>query len=95
MGERSMRMTLIVHSTVPRSITRAEPDYGATFLPEHEARPWATSPRAEVVPMPGAGHNIRGDRSARVRYLDVLGTFLARQKLHGATIPDSPLVQAR
>ena len=44
----------------PALIMRPEPAYGATFLPEHEARLWPTSSRAKVVAMPGAGHNIRG-----------------------------------
>ena len=29
--------------------------------------------------MPGAGHNIRGDRATRDRYLDVLTDFLTHQ----------------
>ena len=43
------------------------------------ARLHRTSPHVEVVPMPGAGHNIRGDRATRDRYLDVLTDFLTHQ----------------
>jgi pimeloyl-ACP methyl ester carboxylesterase len=58
-------------------VARADPAYDAAFRPEHEARLHRTSPHVGIVPMPGAGHNIRGDRAARARYLDVLADFLA------------------
>ena len=34
---------------------------------------------SSIVAMPGAGHNIRGDRATRDRYLDVLTDFLTHQ----------------
>lgn len=63
---------------VPGLVVRAEPDYDAAFRPEHEERLHRTSPHIAVVPMHGAGHNIRGDRAGRAGYLDALSTFLAQ-----------------
>jgi hypothetical protein len=57
---------------------RADPTYDAGFLPEHEALLHSVSPQVDVVEIPGAGHNIRGDRASRAAYLDVLGGFLDR-----------------
>lgn len=61
----------------PGVVVRADPAYDAGFLPSHQARLHATSPHIDVVDMPGSGHNIRGDRAARTRYLDVLDDFLS------------------
>jgi hypothetical protein len=58
---------------------RADPAYDAAFHPDDEARLHRTSPHIGVVPMPGAGHNIRGDRATRASYLDVLADFLNHQ----------------
>jgi pimeloyl-ACP methyl ester carboxylesterase len=63
----------------PALVVRADPAYDAAFQPDHEHRLHRTSPRVEVVPMPGAGHNIRGDRATRDRYLDILADFLSNQ----------------
>jgi pimeloyl-ACP methyl ester carboxylesterase len=63
----------------PALVVRADPAYDAAFQPDDEARLHRTSPHVEVVPMPGAGHNIRGDRATRNRYLDVLTDFLTHQ----------------
>ena len=60
----------------PALVVRADAAYDAAFQPDHEHRLHATSPHVSVVPMPGAGHNIRGDRATRDRYLDVLTDFL-------------------
>jgi pimeloyl-ACP methyl ester carboxylesterase len=60
-------------------VVRADAAYDAAFQPDDEHRLHRTSPHVEVVPMPGAGHNIRGDRATRDRYLDVLTDFLAHQ----------------
>jgi pimeloyl-ACP methyl ester carboxylesterase len=62
----------------PGLLVRADPTYDAGFLPEHEARLHSVSPQVDVVEIPGAGHNLRGDRCGRAAYLDVLGGFLAR-----------------
>ncbi|HUP74670.1 MAG TPA: alpha/beta hydrolase [Acidimicrobiales bacterium] len=61
----------------PAMIMRAEPGYGAAFLPEHETRLRTAATQATIVPMPGSGHNIRGDMATRTRYVDVLAEFLA------------------
>lgn len=61
----------------PALVVRADPAYDAAFQPDDEHRLRRTSPQVEVVAMPGAGHNIRGDRATRDRYLDVLADFLA------------------
>jgi pimeloyl-ACP methyl ester carboxylesterase len=61
----------------PALVVQADPAYDAAFRPEDEARLHRTSPHVSIVPMPGAGHNIRGDRATRARYLDVLADFLA------------------
>ena len=63
----------------PALIVRADPAYDAAFQPDDEHRLHRTSPHVEVVPMPGAGHNIRGDRATRDRYLDALTDFLTHQ----------------
>lgn len=63
----------------PTLVLRADPAYDAAFQPDHEHRLHRTSPHADVVPMPGAGHNIRGDRATRHRYLYVLTDFLSNQ----------------
>lgn len=63
----------------PALVVRADPAYDAAFQPDHEHRLRRTSPHVGVVPMPGAGHNIRGDRATRDRYLDVLADFLSNQ----------------
>jgi pimeloyl-ACP methyl ester carboxylesterase len=63
----------------PAQVVRADAAYDAAFQPDDERRLRRTSPHVEVVPMPGAGHNIRGDRAARDRYLDALADFLTRQ----------------
>jgi pimeloyl-ACP methyl ester carboxylesterase len=63
----------------PALVVRADPAYDAAFRPDDEARLHRTSPHVVVVPMPGAGHNIRGDRATRDRYLDVLTDFLTHQ----------------
>jgi pimeloyl-ACP methyl ester carboxylesterase len=63
----------------PALVVRADAAYDAAFQPDHEARLHRTSPHVEVVPMPGAGHNIRGDRASRDHYLDALSAFLTHQ----------------
>jgi pimeloyl-ACP methyl ester carboxylesterase len=63
----------------PALVVRADPAYDAAFQPEDEHRLHRTSPHVEVVPMAGAGHNIRGDRATRDRYLDVLTDFLTHE----------------
>jgi pimeloyl-ACP methyl ester carboxylesterase len=63
----------------PALVVRADPAYDAAFRPSDEPRLHRTSPDVAVVAMPGAGHNIRGDRATRHDYLDVLCEFLARQ----------------
>jgi pimeloyl-ACP methyl ester carboxylesterase len=65
----------------PALVVHADASYDAAFQPEHEIRLHRTSPHAAVIPMPGAGHNIRGDRASRAHYLDVLTDFLARHTL--------------
>ena len=62
----------------PTLAVRADPAYDAAFRPDDEPRLRTTSPHVEVVPMAGAGHNIRGDRATRDQYLDVLTDFLTR-----------------
>ena len=63
----------------PALVVRADPAYDAAFRPDDEQRLHRTSPHIGVVPMPGAGHNIRGDRAARDSYLGVLADFLTHQ----------------
>ena len=63
----------------PALVVRADPAYDAAFQPDHEARLHRSSPHVEVVPMPGSGHNIRGDRATRDRYLDTLTGFLTHE----------------
>lgn len=63
----------------PGLVVRADPRYDAGFQPHDENRLHRSSPHVAVTPMPGAGHNIRGDRATRDRYLDVLADFLAHQ----------------
>ena len=63
----------------PAVIVRADPAYDAAFRPADERRLHQTSPDVAVIPMPGAGHNIRGDRAARHHYLNALSDFLTRQ----------------
>lgn len=63
----------------PALVVRADPAYDAAFQPVHVQRQHRTSPDVAVIPMPGAGHNIRGDRASRHHYLDVLHDFLAQQ----------------
>ena len=63
----------------PAMVVRADVAYDPAFRPDDEDRLRATSPAIEVVEMPGAGHNIRGDRATRDRYLDVLARFLDRR----------------
>jgi pimeloyl-ACP methyl ester carboxylesterase len=63
----------------PALVVRADPAYDAAFQPDDVHRLQRTSPHVEVVPMPGAGHNIRGDRATRDRYLDTLTHFLTHQ----------------
>ena len=63
----------------PALVVRADAAYDAAFQPDDEHRLHRTSPHVEVVPMPGAGHNIRGDRATRDRYLDALTDFLTHQ----------------
>jgi pimeloyl-ACP methyl ester carboxylesterase len=60
-------------------IVCADPAYDAAFRPDDEPRLHINSPHVDVVPMPGAGHNIRGDRATRDQYLDVLTDFLTHQ----------------
>ena len=63
----------------PALVVRADPDYDAAFQPDHQHRLRRTSPHVDVIPMPGAGHNIRGDRATRDHYLDILTDFLSHQ----------------
>jgi pimeloyl-ACP methyl ester carboxylesterase len=63
----------------PALVVRADSAYDPAFHPHDEHRLHQTSPGVEVVPMPGAGHNIRGDRATRDRYLDALSDFLTGQ----------------
>jgi pimeloyl-ACP methyl ester carboxylesterase len=63
----------------PGLVVRADPAYDAAFEPAHEERLWRDSPHVRVIPMPGAGHNVRGDRASRTRYLDALTEFLDHQ----------------
>jgi pimeloyl-ACP methyl ester carboxylesterase len=63
----------------PALVVRADAAYDAAFRPDHEQRLHRTSPHVEVVPMPGAGHNIRGDRATRDSYLVALTDFLTHQ----------------
>jgi pimeloyl-ACP methyl ester carboxylesterase len=60
----------------PAMIVRADAAYDPGFFPADENRVRATSPDVRVVAMPGAGHNIRGDRATRGLYLEALGEFL-------------------
>lgn len=60
----------------PVAVLRADPVLDPAFLPEHEAHLRASSPHVEVIEMRGAGHNIRGDRATRGRFLEELGWFL-------------------
>jgi pimeloyl-ACP methyl ester carboxylesterase len=71
----------------PALVVRADPAYDAAFRSGDEARLHATSPHVAVEPMPGAGHNIRGDRASRDRYLDLLTDFLTH---HTATKEPQP-----
>jgi pimeloyl-ACP methyl ester carboxylesterase len=64
----------------PGVVVRADPACDPSFRPEDEARLHATSPHLPVIEMPGAAHNIRGDRAARGHYLDTLGQFLERAR---------------
>jgi pimeloyl-ACP methyl ester carboxylesterase len=63
----------------PATVVCADPAYEAAFLPEHEERLHRSSPHVDVIPMPGAAHNIRGDRATRALYLDTLEAFLRKQ----------------
>ena len=63
----------------PALVVLADPAYDAAFGPDDESRLHTTSPHVDVVPMSGAGHNIRGDRATRNQYLDVLANFLTHQ----------------
>jgi pimeloyl-ACP methyl ester carboxylesterase len=63
----------------PATVVRADPAYEPAFLPEHEERLHRSSPHVDVIPMPGAAHNIRGDRATRELYLDALEAFLRKQ----------------
>lgn len=63
----------------PATVVRADPAYEPAFLPEHEERLHASSPQVDVIEMPGAAHNIRGDRATRELYLDTLEAFLRKQ----------------
>ena len=53
--------------------------YEPAFLPEHEERLHASSPQVDVIEMPGAADNIRGDRATWELYLDTLEAFLRKQ----------------
>jgi len=46
----------------PNAGRAGRPVYDAAFQPAHEQRLHGTSPDVAVIPMSGAGHNIRGDR---------------------------------
>jgi esterase len=61
----------------PAMIVRADTAYDPGFLPADENRLRISSPDVPVVAMPGAGHNIRGDRATRGPYLEALGGFLS------------------
>jgi pimeloyl-ACP methyl ester carboxylesterase len=61
----------------PVTVVRADAAYDPGFLPEHTDRLLRSSPHVAVVAMPGAGHNVRGDRASRRYYLDVLEGFLS------------------
>ena len=63
----------------PATVVRADAAYEPGFLPEHGQRLHAVSPQVDVILMPGAGHNIRGDRATRELYLDALEAFLRKQ----------------
>ncbi len=66
----------------PALVVRADADYDPGFHPDHEDRLHRSSPHVDVIAMPGAAHNIRGDRATRDRYLDVLTDFLTQQATH-------------
>ena len=61
----------------PAMVVRTDAAYDPGFLPADEIRLRASSPDVTVVAMPGAGHNIRGDRATRGPYLETLGAFLS------------------
>lgn len=61
----------------PVLVVRADPACDAAFLPEHQDRLRASTPQADVRAVPGTGHNIRGERAGRARYLELLSGFLA------------------
>jgi len=60
----------------PVSVLGADAACGGAFVVEHEARLLATTPHAEIIHVPGAAHNIRGDRVGRAPFLDALAEFL-------------------
>jgi pimeloyl-ACP methyl ester carboxylesterase len=65
--------------TCPALVLQADPRYDVAFRPEDERRLLRVAPHADVVTIDDAGHNIRGGRASRERFLDVVGVFLARQ----------------
>jgi pimeloyl-ACP methyl ester carboxylesterase len=61
--------------TCPALLITADPERGAIVTPEEAAALQALLPQVRVVPIPGAGHNIRREQPAR--YLEVIRAFLA------------------
>ena len=65
-------------AALPRPVTvlRADPAFGAVFLPDQAVRFMHAVPDAEILLMDGLGHGIHTDRFGLDRYLAALDDFL-------------------
>ena len=60
----------------PVTVLRADPAFGAVFLPDQAVRFASAVPQAQIVLMDGLGHGIHTDRFGLDRYIAALDGFL-------------------
>ena len=61
----------------PVTVLRADPAFGAAFLPEHGDRYLAAVPQAQVVAVEGSGHSILDDPVGHAPYMKALSDLLS------------------
>jgi pimeloyl-ACP methyl ester carboxylesterase len=62
--------------SAPVTVLRADPDFGAVFLPDNATGFAAAVPQAKIILVAGIGHTIHGDRDGLPQYLSALHAFL-------------------
>ena len=62
--------------SAPVTVLRADPEFGAVFLPDNATTFAAAVPHAKIILVAGVGHSIHGDHAGLPQYLRALNAFL-------------------